>query len=147
MVVSLSERLQAVVFVVVLAAAIGGLYAYIQLTMPPPVTPRGIVRASLLVDGGAWTISYGPVDTANGTAYGLLIEASAKLGFPVQAIHYSIPDAVFVTSINGTTNGQDGRYWQYWVNGVYPGVGADHFALSDGGAVLWRFTTDQGGAP
>ena len=145
MVARMSERLQAVVFVVVLGLAIAGLYAYIQVSQPPPVTASGVVRVSLLIDGAAWTISYGPVETWNNTAYSLLLEASTTLGFPVQAVHYSIPNGVFVTSINGTTNGQDGRYWQFWVDGTYPQVGADHVALADGDTVTWRFITNQGG--
>ncbi|HLE54544.1 MAG TPA: DUF4430 domain-containing protein [Thermoplasmata archaeon] len=145
MVPRMSERLQAIVFVVVLAVAISGLYAYIQLSQPPPVTASGVEQVSLFIDGGTWTISYGPVETSNNTAYSLLLEASTRLGFPVQAVQYSIPNGVFVTSINGTTNGQDGRYWQFWVDGTYPQVGADHVALADGDTVTWRFTSDQGG--
>lgn len=141
-----SERTQAVVFVVLLAVAITGLYAYIQVSQPPPVAASGLMRLSLFIDGGTWTIAYEPVDTMNNTAFSLLVEASTKLGFPVQVVPYSIPSGVFVTSINGTTNGQDGKYWQYWVNGAYGQVSADHVALEDGDAVTWRFTTDQGGS-
>ncbi len=145
MVPKLSERVQAVLFVVVLAAAISGLYAYIQLSQPLPVTASGPVRVSLFIDGASWTITYGPLETWNNTAYSLLVEASTKLGFSLQAVHYEIPSGVFVTSINGTTNGQDGRYWQFWVDGAYPQVGADHVALAYGDTVAWRFTSDQGG--
>lgn len=145
MVRRLSERTQAVVFVVAVAVAITGLYGYIQVSQPRPVAASGLIRASLAIDGGAWTIAYTPNETLNNTAYSILVEASARLGFPVQATHWSIPDAMFVTSINGTTNGQEGRYWQFWVNGVYGATSADHAALKDGDAVLWRFTTDQGG--
>ncbi len=142
----LSERAQAVAFVVVLAGTLTGLYAYIQVTQPPPVAASGLVRVSVWIDGGTWTIAYGPVETMNNTAFSLLMEASAKLGFPVQVVHYSIPSGVFVTSINGTTNGQGGRYWQYWVEGAYGETAADHFALKNGDALTWRFTTDQGGS-
>jgi hypothetical protein len=145
MALRLSERVQAVIFVVVLAAAIAGLYAYIQVSQPPPVAASGLIRVSLLIDGGTWTIAYGPVETMNNTAFSLLEEASTKLGFPVQVIRYSIPSGVFVTSINGTTNGQGGKYWQYWVDGAYGETAADHHALKAGDSVTWRFTADQGG--
>jgi len=146
MVRRMSERAQAVIFVAVLAVAITGLYAYIQVSQPPPVAASGLVRVSLFIDGGSWTIAYGPVDTMNNTVFSLLVEASTKLGFLVQVVHYSIPSGVFVTSINGTANGQGGGYWQYWVNGAYGQTAADHFPLKNGDTVTWRFTTDQGGS-
>ncbi len=142
----MSEGLQAVVFLVVLGTAIGGLVAYIEVSQPAPVTASGPVRVSLFIDGGTWTVSYGPVDTWNNTAYSLLTEASTRLGFPVQAVLYSVPSGVFVTAINGTTNGQDGKWWQYWVDGAYATIGADHYALKTGDTVLWRFSNDQGGS-
>ncbi len=143
---SLSERAQAVVLLVVLGVAIAGLYGYIEATQAASVPPKGVTSVSLVVEGVTWTIRYGPVTTTNNTAFGILKEASQRLGFPVNAIHYDLPSAEFVTAINGTTNGQGGLFWQYWVDGVYGNVGADHFALSNGDQVLWRFTTDQGGA-
>jgi len=142
----LSQRAQAILFVALVAVAIGGLLAYVQATTPPPITATGRVSASLLVDGGTWTIRYGPVETTNNTPFSLLKEASQRLGFSVDEVYYTLPSAVFVTAINGTVNGQGGHYWQYWVNGVYGDVGADQVALSNGDTVAWRFTTDQGGA-
>jgi hypothetical protein len=128
-----------------LVLAIGGLFAYVQIAQPEPVVARGFVTASLVVEGNTWTLRYGPVATTNNTPFSLLLEASVHVGFSVRAVYYTIPDGVFVTAINGTTNGQSGMYWQYWVNGVYGNVAADHFPLPSGAEVLWRFTTDRGG--
>jgi len=33
----------------------------------------------------------------------------------------------------------DGRYWQYYVNGVYMGTGADLTGVKDGDVVRWEF--------
>lgn len=140
----LSERAQAAIFLVALAVAIAGLYAYIQGAAAPPVGAKAEVTASLTIDGGAWSLRYGPVATRNTTVFGLLLEASRHLGFAVRWVNYTLM-GVFVTSINGTANGQGGLNWYYWVNGTLGGVAADRYALPDGAAVAWRFTTDQGG--
>ncbi len=145
MVPRLSQRAQAIVFVAVIAMAIGGLLAYVQATTPTRVGASGEVTVSLLIDSGTWTIEYGPAATTNNTPFALLKEASARLGFTVDEVYYTLPRAVFVTAINGTANGQGGHYWQYWVNGAYGNVAADQMSLANGDQVTWRFTTDQGG--
>lgn len=46
---------------------------------------------------------------------------------------------VLVTGMGGLTNGTDGNYWQYQVDGESPMVGADQYELADGKTVLWEF--------
>lgn len=46
---------------------------------------------------------------------------------------------ILVTSMGGHTNGTDGNYWQYQVNGAVPMVGADKYTLQDGETILWEF--------
>lgn len=143
----LSQRTQAVVFVVVLGLAIAGVYGLVQATQPPPVVAERATNVSLVVETPAWTIRYGPVTTTNNTVYGILIEASQRLHFPVDppTVNGSFPAEVFVTAINGTTNGQGGLWWQYWVDGVYGNTAANLYALHGGNVVAWRFTTNQEG--
>ncbi len=142
----LSERAQAIILVAVICASIAGLYGYIEATQPTAVRAASVTDVSLVVAGTNWTIRYGPVTTTNNTAYGILIEASQRLHFQVASVHYDVPSAMFVTGINGTANGQNGSFWQYWVDGVYGNVGADHYALANRAQVVWRFTMDQEGA-
>ena len=146
--VKLSQRTQSVVFLVVLGIAIAGVYGLVQATQSPPVAPARVAGVSLLVETPAWTIAYGPVTTTNNTAYAILIEASQRLHFSVDppTVNGSFPAEVFVTAINGTTNGQDGLWWQYWVNGVYGNTAANLYPLHDGDSVAWRFTPSQEGA-
>ena len=47
---------------------------------------------------------------------------------------------VLVTAVGDKANGQDNKYWQYWVNGEMPQVGADRFQLTGGERVEWKFT-------
>jgi len=139
------ERWQAVAFTVILIAAIAGLYATTLMLQPASVTPSVVHAATLDVRGASWTIRYRPLTTTNNTAFDLLREASVRLGFPIEYVPYAIPKGIFVTSINGSTNGDGGSYWQYWVNGIYGTVAADHAVLHDGDAVLWTFSVPQEG--
>ena len=46
---------------------------------------------------------------------------------------------VFVESINGIKNGDDGKYWQYYINNTLGDVAADKKILKEGDNVEWRF--------
>ena len=138
-----SERVQAVVFVAVLVVVIAGLYAAVLRLQPAPVRSSVVRDAGLDIEGNGWTVQYRAVTTANNTAFAILMEASHARGFSVTYVRYEIPDGVFVTGINGSRNGEAGRYWQYWVNGVYGAVAADHQGLQDGDTVLWSYSSPQ----
>ncbi len=143
---SLTERKKAIVFVIGLVLAISALIAAIEESQPAPVRPQGILSPDLWIRTPSWSIDYPPSTTANNTVFGLLMEAAGRLHFSVVYVVYEVPQGVFVSAINGTVNGEDGLFWQYWVNGQIGPVAADHMALSDGAHVLWNFTTPQAGA-
>lgn len=48
-------------------------------------------------------------------------------------------NAVFIKQIGEKKNSTNAAYWQYWVDGSQPPVGADHYNLTGGEAVLWTF--------
>ena len=43
-------------------------------------------------------------------------------------------------------NGQDDKYWQYWVNGEMPPVGAGRYQLSGKERVEWKFVEFEEGS-
>ena len=141
----MNERRQGILFVVLLIPAIAGLYAATQLIQPAAVQPSVVHAVHLEVIGAGWTISYDAILTVNNTVFSLLIEAGTTLGFPVAYVPYEIPRGMFVTAINGSVNGEGGRYWQYWVSGAYGEVAADLRALHDHDSVLWRFVSSVEG--
>ena len=145
MVLRLSERVQAVAFVAILIVAVAGLYAVVQALQPAAIQTLIVRHARLDVKGEAWSIRYEPAATTNNTAFAILQEASVALGFSVTYVPYEIPKGVFVTGINGSMNGDGGRYWQYWVDGTYGTVAADHQGLRDGDVVQWTFSVPSGG--
>jgi len=46
---------------------------------------------------------------------------------------------VFIESINGIKNGDEGKYWQYYINDKLGDSAADKKNLEDGDEVEWRF--------
>lgn len=46
---------------------------------------------------------------------------------------------VFVRQIKDRKNGQENRYWQYWVNNVQVQLAADRYILKDGDVIEWQF--------
>ncbi len=54
-------------------------------------------------------------------------------------------DLVFVEGINGVFNNENnnGRYWQYWIDGEYGQVAANKCILNNCSVVEWRYVPSQ----
>ena len=50
---------------------------------------------------------------------------------------------ILIEGMNGKINGEDDKYWQYFVNDTMPQVGADKLELKDGDVVEWRYEVSQ----
>jgi hypothetical protein len=50
---------------------------------------------------------------------------------------------VIVDEMAGLKNGDGGKYWQYFVNGVQPMVGADKYVLKNNDKVEWKFAKSE----
>ncbi len=87
---------------------------------------------------------HGPVATTNNTAFAFLLEASHRQGFTVAWANYRLPEGVFVTTINGASNGEGGRSWHYLVNDLCGDRAADKKEIGDGDVVLWTFELHRG---
>ncbi|MCK4891298.1 MAG: DUF4430 domain-containing protein [Candidatus Pacebacteria bacterium] len=46
---------------------------------------------------------------------------------------------VFIESISKIKNGDNGKYWQYYIDDILGDVAADKKILEEGGSVEWRF--------
>ncbi len=101
--------------------------------------PDSEISVSLKISGDGWTVDYMDVETLNNTVFSFLTECSKEVGFNVDYTEWQGYDAVFVNSINGTHNGENGMWWQYYVNGEYGDLGADRKEIFDGDLVEWRF--------
>ncbi|UCE74657.1 MAG: DUF4430 domain-containing protein [Methanomassiliicoccales archaeon] len=132
---------EALALVSVLAVAVGGLWFLAEhLEEGDEVkTPNNPINVNLKIIEGNWIIDYNNVDTLNNTVYKLLIECSKEHNFSVKYTYWQGYDSVFINAINGTQNGEDGKWWQYYVNDEYGDVGCDKKELTNGDYVEWRF--------
>lgn len=141
----LSRAIPAIVFGLLVASAAGSLLTYVLLTQHPAVEDRLVSNVTITIRTPGWTLNYTGVATSNNTVFGLLLESADRLDFEVRWLNYTLPEGVLVMSINGATNGGSGRFWQYWVDGVYGDRAADKKEIFDGDLVEWTFEVPQGG--
>lgn len=71
------------------------------------------------------------------TAFDLLKDGAEKLTLPLKTKNYDI--GIFIEAIGDKENGQDGKYWLYYVNGQLPMVAADKEIIKIGDKVEFKF--------
>ncbi len=107
-------------------------------------TPRASepTDVKMRIIGDGWVIEYN-ASTTNSTAYLFLLECASGKNITVKSTYYGAYDSTLVDEINGSANGEEGKYWQYYVleDGVWvlPMVGCDKYILKDGDSIEWRF--------
>ncbi len=102
-------------------------------------------HVSLKIIAPNWSIFYLDVTTSNNTVADLLFECADVYNFSVEKSFWTGYDSFFIEAINGTRNGEDGRYWQYYVNGEYADIGCSLYVLHDYDVVEWRFESSPWG--
>ncbi|MBM4247867.1 MAG: DUF4430 domain-containing protein [Euryarchaeota archaeon] len=136
-----------------LAAVVAGsvlVAALLVLAVPwSPPEKKGPAVVSVVIDfGGRAPAESGPGTAApwnvsvrlnNGTVFSALEKAASSANFTFKSDWYPNFRSHRVTEIAGVRDGTDNRFWQFHVNGVYVGTGADNTALSDGDTVRWEF--------
>jgi hypothetical protein len=98
-----------------------------------------IENVSMKISSPQWSIEYLSRNTTNITVAGLLFECASRSHFSVQEAYWKGYHSFFITGIHGIENGNDGRYWQYYVNGQFADVGCSNYFLNDDDVVEWRF--------
>jgi hypothetical protein len=89
--------------------------------------------------GDEWEIEDNLIAYDDDTVFSLLERMSFRNGFSLEYTYYEDFDAILVDSINNVENGENGMYWQYYVNDDIPMVGADKYTVTNGDYVEWRF--------
>ncbi len=84
-----------------------------------------------------FSYSYNSEDPNSNVFSGLLIYARNNEFYVEYNNNYDF--GVFVESIKGVKNGDEGKYWQYYINGVLGDVAADKKILKKDDRVEWRF--------
>ncbi len=78
------------------------------------------------------------IKDGNSNVFSGLLIYSGENGFKVE-YNNDYDFGVFIESIKGIKNGDEGKYWQYYVNGTLGDVAADKKILKNGDIVEWRF--------
>jgi hypothetical protein len=99
---------------------------------------------TFVIKADGWTLNDQLVAYPGDTVFSLLKRCSADHGFTLKYTYYQTYDSTLVDSINNIVGGTDGNYWQYYVNGVCPMVGADKYAVANGDSVTWSFEKISG---
>jgi hypothetical protein len=71
------------------------------------------------------------------SAFGLLESETHKANNSVQTQEYEA--GIFIQAIGDKKNGDDGKYWLYYINGEMPQVSADNYLLKAGDKVEFKF--------
>jgi len=71
------------------------------------------------------------------TAFNLLSDETEKLNLTLKFKTYNM--GVFIEAIGNKENGEDGKYWLYYVNGEMPQLAANKQLLSSGDKVEFKF--------
>jgi len=71
------------------------------------------------------------------TAFDLLKKEAEKLALALKTKNYDI--GIFIEAIGEKENGQDGKYWLYYINGEMPMVAADKMIIKPGDKVEFKF--------
>ncbi len=100
----------------------------------------GIVEnVRLKIISPTWTIEYFSISTQNVTVADFLFECSSYHNFEIENEYWGGYKSFFIKSINNIENGNDGRYWQYFVNNEFADVGCSNYYLKDNDVIEWRF--------
>lgn len=71
------------------------------------------------------------------TAFDALLKFTEENNIIIETKEYEV--GIFIESIGGVKNGQDGKYWMYYINGKLASVSADKQKISDGDKIVFKF--------
>ncbi len=95
-------------------------------------------KATLIINDGEKELKTFEIEFVEGeTAFGLLKNKTEELNIILKTKTYDIGTMIEV--IGDKENGQDGKYWLYYVNGQMPMVAADKNELKSGDKVEFKF--------
>jgi len=97
------------------------------------------ITATITIDFGNETTKTHEIKTTNATAYHFLIEAAKLEGYGIKTTYYAIYDSILVESISNIENGQDNKYWIYYINGESGAISADKQIIENNDIIEWRF--------
>jgi hypothetical protein len=95
-------------------------------------------KVTLIIDDGEKNPTIIETNFKEGiNAFDLLKNETEKLNISLKTKNYDI--GIFIEAIGDKENGQNGKYWLYYVNGEMPQIAADKKELKPGDKVEFKF--------
>lgn len=130
-----------IILAVIVIGAIGiGIFNKVNSpTQEETVNLRGESQeVSLTIDGGSDQTSFFQSQFKDKmTAFDLLKEKTEESGLSLETKSYDI--GIFIEKIGEKKNGENEKYWMYYVNGELPMVSSDKYELRSGDKVEFKF--------
>jgi len=98
-----------------------------------------IVNVTLKIEYSNDIIDTYNIKMKNPTVYSVLMKASNDYDFSVGTKYYDQYQSHYIFSINSVAEGENNKFWQYYINGKYGTVGADLQTLKDNDFIEWKF--------
>lgn len=102
-----------------------------------------LVNATVIIDFGDGTKSSNIIISEHSTVYGFLIEAANIEKYDIKTTYYGLYDSIFIDSISTYENGQENKYWIYYINGESGTIGADKQTVKNNDIIEWKFEEYQ----
>lgn len=94
-------------------------------------------EAVLIIDNGIQPRTFTMEFEEGMTAFDLLKNKTEEIGLVLKTKTYDI--GILIEAIGSEENGQDGKYWLYYVNGEMPMVASDKNEIKVGDKVEFKF--------
>lgn len=95
-------------------------------------------KVDLIIDSGDGSPLIFNIELKEGeTAFSLLKEKSGEIGLILETKTYDI--GTMIEKIGDKKNGDDGKYWLYYLNGEMPQISADKYLLKIGDIIEFKF--------
>jgi hypothetical protein len=110
-----------------------------MITTEKPSLEVDIINVNLSIDYGNDMIDSYTLKISNANVYNVLIKASEEHDFSVKAKYYDQFQSHYIYSINSVEEGENNKFWQYYINGNYGSVGADLQPVKDNDFIEWKY--------
>ena len=98
-----------------------------------------VENVSIRIMSPSWSVDYLNISTRNVAVADFLLECADHYNFTIEKKYWKGYNSFFIEAIGDVTNGENNRYWQYYVNGIFADVGCNNYFLRDNDVVEWRF--------
>ena len=98
-----------------------------------------IQNITISISSDAWSLSHTYGISQNLSVYEILNQTAHLYNFTITKTYFTGYDSFFIESINNIKNGQNNKYWQFYVNRAYADKGCSQYFVSNNDIIEWKF--------